>query len=182
MICGWHSPQGFPKLLLDDYTLTLSFSETWRGHKREWHQTAALQKMRKVVKHYIMTFHYIKSSSSAFPEYSITQSLWPHCIPVPVAQLEHCTMVFMVWVIRLQYSITPPPKQDLVVSPLDFCLFLCYTLEGGVSEVSHTYLFTVQWLWHKIYLFFVTVYASWQINSTCVLWCDIAKTEKRSNK
>lgn len=28
MICGWHSPQGFPKLPLDDYTLTLSFSET----------------------------------------------------------------------------------------------------------------------------------------------------------
>lgn len=28
MISGRRSPQGFPKLLLDDYTLTLPFSET----------------------------------------------------------------------------------------------------------------------------------------------------------
>lgn len=43
MICGWHWPQGFPKLLLDDYKLTLSFSETWWRHKRERYQMAAMQ-------------------------------------------------------------------------------------------------------------------------------------------
>lgn len=52
MICGWHSPQGFPKLLLDDYRLTLSFSETHakKTLQRKRYQKILIQKNMKYKK------------------------------------------------------------------------------------------------------------------------------------